>query len=136
MSVRIEGRYLGAKKVRLVHEPSGAELITDAPRDNQGEGSAFSPTDLVAGALAACMMTILAMAAEHDGLNVTGAELRVEKHMESNPRRIAAIEVVLRLPARIPPEQRERLERAARACPVYHSLRSDMKVDTRFLWDL
>ncbi len=136
MGVVIEGRYLGAKKVRLVHEPSGAELVTDAPRDNQGEGSSFSPTDLVAGALAACMLTILGIAAERDGVDVSGTEFRIEKHMESNPRRIGAVDVVLRLPARIPPEQRERLERAARTCPVLRSLHSDIRVDARFLWDL
>jgi putative redox protein len=50
MSVEVTGKYLGAKKVELVHGPSGEVLITEAPKDNGGEGKSFSPTDLVAAA--------------------------------------------------------------------------------------
>ncbi len=136
MSVVIEGRYLGRKKVRLVHEPSGVELTTDAPRDNQGEGSAFSPTDLVAGALGACMMTLIGIVAEREGLEVSGMHMRVEKHMRSDPRRIGRLELTLHLPAALAPEQRRRLEAAARSCPVYHSLSPDIELNDRFLYDL
>lgn len=136
MSVVIEGRYLGRKKVRLCHEPSGVELVTDAPRDNQGEGSSFSPTDLVAGALGACMMTIIGIVAEREGLDLSGMRMRVEKHMESNPRRIGALEISLHLPARLSEEDRRRLEGVARACPVYHSLHPGIRMDARFVYDL
>jgi len=136
MSVLIEGRYLGRKKVRLLHEPSGVELVTDAPRDNQGEGSSFSPTDLVAGALGACMMTIIGLVAEREGLDVSGMHMQVAKHMESNPRRIGRLDVSLHLPARLAEEERRRLERAAQACPVYHSLHPGIRLETRFLYDV
>jgi len=56
MTVEITGEYLGGKKCRLTHGPSGSLLNTAAPVDNQGDGSSFSPTDLVAAALASGMM--------------------------------------------------------------------------------
>ena len=59
MSTVITGKYLGNKRIRSVHGPSGSELFTDAPKDNQGEGIYFSPTDLVGTALGTCVMTII-----------------------------------------------------------------------------
>ncbi len=136
MSVVIEGSYAGRKKVRLVHEPSGTELLTDAPRDNQGEASSFSPTDLVAAALGACMMTIIAIVAERDGLDVSRMRMRVVKHMQLEPRRIARLELTLHLPDALSLQQRQRLEAAARACPVYRSLHPAIAVEDRFVYDL
>ena len=61
MAVEITGRYVGNLKVELTHEPSGAVLTTAAPKDNQGDGSSFSPTDLLATSLGACMLTLIAI---------------------------------------------------------------------------
>jgi len=136
MSVIIEGAYLGKKKCRVVHTPSGAEIITDAPKDNQGEGSCFSPTDLVAGALGACMMTMIGIVGERDGLDLSGMSVRVEKEMAGPPRRIGALQTVLHLPRSLPEAARQKLERAATTCPVHHSLSPDTRIDVRFLYDV
>ena len=57
MPVSISGTYGGGLRTTLSHGPSGAELTTAAPRDNQGDGSSFSPTDLLTAALASCAVT-------------------------------------------------------------------------------
>ena len=44
--------YLGDLRTEAIHIQSGDIIITDAPIDNEGKGEAFSPTDLVATALA------------------------------------------------------------------------------------
>ena len=136
MGVIIDGFYLGNKKAKLIHEPSGAELIADAPRDNAGEGSSFSPTDLVAGALGACMMLIMGIFAERSGINLSGLRMRVVKEMRSEPRRIASLAAVLHLPQGLSPDDRLKLERAARGCPVLHSLHPDVAADVQFLYDV
>ena len=66
--VEIDARYEGDKKCSLTH-PEGATLKTDAPKDIGGDASAFSPTDLVAAALASCVLTTIAMFAERHGLD-------------------------------------------------------------------
>jgi putative redox protein len=136
MGVLIEGFYLGNKRTKLVHDPSGAELLTDAPRDNAGQGAFFSPTDLVAGALGACMMTIMGIVAERSEIDLSGMTMRVEKEMRSAPRRIGTLSLVLHLPARLPEEQRRKLESAARACPVEQSLHPDIPLSVEFLYDV
>ena len=61
--VEITGRYQGNLRCSSRHGPSGSVLATDAPRDNQGQGEAFSPTDLVATAVGTCIATTMAIAA-------------------------------------------------------------------------
>lgn len=125
--VQITTRYDGNKKCSLVH-PEGATLKTDAPKDIGGDASAFSPTDLVAAGLAACILTTMAMFGERHGLKLDGASATVEKHMTSPPlpRRIARLPVVVTLAASVPAEMRARIEAAGNACPVHASLHPEV----------
>jgi putative redox protein len=136
MTVKISGKYLGNKKVELTHLPSGSVIRTDAPKDNQGEGSLFSPTDLVAAGLGSCLLTIIAIVAERDDINVVGMHMNVEKHMASSPRRIAQLPVSIHLPSAIDEPDRGKLEAAARACPVHHSLAIETKIALNFIYDV
>lgn len=125
--VEIKVRYSGSKKCDLQH-PEGATLRTDAPKDIGGDASAFSPTDLVASGLASCILTTMAMFGERHGIDLTGATATVEKHMSQPPapRRIARLPVVVTLPASVPAEMRERLERVGHTCPVHASLHPEV----------
>jgi uncharacterized OsmC-like protein len=136
MAVEITGRYTGNLKTELTHGPSGAVLPTAAPVDNQGDGSSFSPTDLVAAALASCMVTTMAIVAQRDGVDLSGVTFRVEKHMAGEPRRIAKLPVVIHLPADLAPAARLKLERAAHTCPVHRSLLPEVEKDVQFVYDL
>jgi putative redox protein len=119
----IDSVYLGELRCRSSHGPSGSELDTDAPADNQGKGERFSPTDLVATALSTCMLTIMGIVAERHGWSLEGCTARVEKTMSSEPpRRIALLTVWVQLPEALDGQQRAMLRRAAEACPVKRSL--------------
>ena len=133
--VEIEIAYEGKLHTHARHGPSGAQLETDAPKDNAGRGEAFSPTDLVAAALGSCMLTVMGILAGRKGWSMEGARGRVEKHMVADPvRRIGRIAVEFSMPAGIPEEARGPLERAAHTCPVHKSLHADMEIDVRFDW--
>lgn len=119
----ISCHYSGSLRCTAVHDPSHATLTTDAPVDNQGQGSTFSPTDLIATSLATCLLTIMALVAERHGWPLEGASARLEKTMSPDlPRRIAALEVWLVLPACLEAEQQATLRRAAEGCPVKATL--------------
>lgn len=135
MSIKISCEYLGDLRVRAVHSTSGAEIITDAPVDNQGQGRSFSPTDLAAASVATCMITIIGIQAKSIPLDVTGLKVEIEKHMtKTPPRRIAQLDIKMMMPAGIPEELRPRLIRAAEACPVKQSFRDDTVINLQWIW--
>ena len=135
MSIKISCEYLGDLRVRAVHSSSGAEIITDAPIDNQGQGRSFSPTDLAAASMATCMITIIGIQAKSISLDVTGLKVEIEKHMtKTAPRRIEQLDIKMMMPAGIPEELRPRLIRAAEACPVKQSFRDDTLINLQWFW--
>jgi len=134
--VKMTATYMGEKHCTAKHEPSGALLETDAPKDNQGRGESFSPTDLVATALGTCILTTMAIISERDGLDIKGAKMSVEKEMNSNPRTIGSLKTIIDLPASLTPDQRHKLETVAKSCPVMRSLHPDVKAPVEFRYSL
>jgi putative redox protein len=136
MGVVMEGTYTGGKLMKITHGPSGTTIVTDAPKDNGGEGSAFSPTDLVGAALATCVLTTMVLFGERHGITLSGAHFQVEKIMGSDPRRIAELVLKVHLPKSLSDLDRQKLERAGMSCPVHKSLHPDTQVRAEFLYDL
>jgi putative redox protein len=134
--VEVQIRYEGNLRCAATHVQSGTALSTDAPRDNQGLGESFSPTDLVATALGSCMMTIMGIVARKHGIDLAGTKIRVLKEMSATPpRRIAQLTVEFTLPASVPADKRLLLEEAAMTCPVHKSLSPEIKTPVRFNWN-
>ena len=131
----ISSSYLGNLRTQAQHLQSGNLLITDAPTDNNGKGEAFSPTDLVAAALGSCMMTLMAMAADRQGIDLTGTKYNITKIMAASPRRIQEVQVVFDFPSlSLSDEQKQKLEHAAHTCPVALTLSPDVKQTITFNW--
>lgn len=133
--VTITARYEGDLCCTATHGPSSATLQTDAPKDNEGLGRFFSPTDLVATALATCVLTTMGIVARRHAIELKGARVTVEKHMQNNPRRIARLPVTLHVPGRFDDKQKKILEAAAHGCPVHKSLHPDIDAAITVTWD-
>ncbi len=133
--VKVQIHYEGGLRCAATHGPSGKTVFTDAPVDNHGKGESFSPTDLVATALGACMATIMGIVAERHQIDLRGMEVEVTKEMSTDtPRRIAKLVTTIKVP--LPPDhpQRVLLENAALTCPVHQSLSAEMEKPVDFEW--
>lgn len=125
--------YNGQLRTTAVHLKSNNEVITDAPTDNQGKGEAFSPTDLVATALASCMLTIMGIKANGLGINIENTRATVLKTMESNPRRIARVDIDIYFPKNEwDSNTKQSLEVSALNCPVAKSLSNNLEQVVHF----
>lgn len=128
--------YKGQLRTGSVHIASGNEITSDAPIDNHGKGEAFSPTDYVANALAACMFTVMGIKATEMQIDLAGSYAEVTKIMAAEPRRIGEIVVEIYLPQNLDDKSRIILERTAKTCPVHHSLHPDIIQNIRFHYTL
>ena len=118
--------YKGDLRTSSTHLQSGNMIITDAPLDNRGKGEAFSPTDLMATALASCMITTMGIKALDMGVELIGTRAEVTKIMASEPRRIAEVQIKITMPAHLSHKDREILERTAHHCPISKSISTDL----------
>lgn len=134
MTSKVE--YLGGLRTEAAHLQSGTQIHTDAPRDNQGKGEAFSPTDLVATALATCILTTIGIVAKRDNMtDIDGAFAEVLKVMYPDPRRIGEIHVKITFPKKnFSDKEKTIYENTAHACPVARSLHPDLKQLLEFVW--
>lgn len=132
MSAISKVEYLGNLRTELTHLKSGQAMHTDAPTDNNGKGAAFSPTDLVATALASCMATVMGIKASQHDIDIDGTEAMVEKKMTANPRRISTIRIDIHFPKKYSAKERKLLELTANTCPVINSLNPEINKDIRF----
>jgi len=129
--------YEGELRTVARHLQSGTEIGTDAPVDNQGKGELFSPTDLVATSLAACMATTMGIKARDMQVDLTGMSISVLKIMKADPRRIGGIDIVFKVPPSLQVDEKQRLvlERTAHTCPVMYSIHPDIEVKIEFNWN-
>ena len=127
--MKIEVEYSGNLRMKSVHTDSGSELVTDAPKDNAGNGMHFSPTDLLATSLITCMITTMGIVGkkhEFPELEATGS---VEKIMYNDPRRVGKLVIHIQVTSPVTQQQWLMLERAALQCPVIKSLSPEIEIE-------
>ena len=127
-----EVKYDGNLRTTAIHLDSGSKINTDAPKDNHGLGEKFSPTDMLCSSLASCILTIMAIAVEKNGIDIKNTIATVKKTMASNPRRISKIDIDLVFPRDYDSKIKTILERAAKNCPVHHSLSEKIEKNISF----
>lgn len=127
--------YVGNLRTSSEHLQSGTIILTDAPTDNQGQGASFSPTDLVANALGACIITIMAIKARDLNVIIDNSTAEITKIMGVEPRRIAKIGVLIKMVGTFDQKTKLILERTAMTCPVHMSLHPGVEQEVIFEWD-
>ena len=131
----VKTTYLGDLRTENIHLQSGSKIITDAPTDNRGKGEAFSPTDMLATALANCIMTIMGIKAMDNGIDLVGTEIEITKIMANDPRRVAEVIMEFNFPKKGYSEEAKRLiESVAGNSPVPLSVHPELKQTVRFNW--
>lgn len=129
----VQTKYVGGLRTESVHTQSGSVLLTDAPTDNHGRGEAFSPTDLLATAYGACVLTIMGIAAQTHGFSIDGATVQTTKVMGTDPRRVVELISEFTLPHNnYSAKEKKIIELTAKECPVHNSLHPDLKKTVTF----
>jgi uncharacterized OsmC-like protein len=77
----------------------------------------------------------MGISAQKNDLDMIDAKAEVTKVMASEPRRIAKIEVIIKMPPKNYSEsEKQILRKALDNCPVCRSLHPDMEQDIQIVW--
>ena len=132
---KFEITYEGNLRTKAIHLESGSSIDTDAPKDNQGLGEKFSPTDLVCASLASCMLTIMGIAIQKYDIDLKGTTASVKKTMGQEPRMISEIEIIINFPTSYDSKIKIILERSANNCPVHKGLSEKIEKNIKFIYN-
>ena len=97
-----------------------------------GQGEDLNPIDLMVMGVGSCLLIVMGKTAEALKLDIVGAKASVSYELVDY--KIAAIDVVIRLPKKLAPEDQSKLETASKRCPVYLAIHPDVKVTVRYCW--
>jgi|TARA_B000000532_G_scaffold89346_1_gene71486 uncharacterized OsmC-like protein len=130
---KIKVNYLSELRTSSKHIDSNSIIETDAPKDNNGLGRKFSPTDLLASALGSCLLTIMGIVADRHNFKYDNSYANVEKIMSDNPRRISEIKVDIFFDKNLNSDDKKLLIRSSKHCPVHNSLNKDINIKINFI---
>ena len=96
------------------HSLSGSVIHTDAPKDHDGEGKGFAPTDLLASSLGTCVITIMGIEAKRRGWEIGNIKIDVYKTMTSEgARQIKTLTLEIFMPSELDSEKYKIFKRTA-----------------------
>ena len=108
-------------------------LIADEPLAADGDDAGLAPFDFLLAALGSCTSITLRMYAQRKGLALTHVSVALshQKIDVEGQGKVDRIERIITLEGDLSAEQRERLLEIANKCPMYRTLQSDIKIDSR-----
>ena len=128
--MKISCTYLGDLQTEAKHSLSGSVIHTDAPKDHDGEGTDFAPTDLLASSLGTCVITIMGIEAKRRGWELGKINIDVYKTMTSEgPRKIKTLTLEIFMPSQLDYEKYKVLQRTAEDCPVKLNLEGSIDIE-------
>lgn len=117
---------------RLEVRARGMTIAIDRMPHEGEDPEGFRPTELLLGALGACMVGTMLAFADNEGIDVQGVTVELEDTETTAPRRIESIDVTMRVRADVPERRAATLERVASRCKIHTTLASTPEVRLSF----
>lgn len=122
---QIEGR-------RLVIEARGNRVIVDDTLEAGGPGDGFRPTELLMGALGACMIGTMISFARGQEIAVGDVTVELEDQAADKPTRIDRIQATMSLRTDADDRRQGTLQRVAGGCRIHNTLEASPTIDFEF----
>jgi putative redox protein len=112
-----------------IKSASGNIVIADEPQEVGGKNLGFSPTELLASALASCTLITLRMYIDHKQWDVTEIDISVdfEKDKEQN---VSLLSRKIEIKGNVDEAQKQRLLKIANGCPIHKTLTNTIQIQT------
>jgi uncharacterized OsmC-like protein len=97
-------------------------IVTDQPERAGGEDAGPMPLELLGVSLGTCIALYVQQFCHARALPYEGMRVEVEQRGERNPARVGEFIVRVFMPAELPEQYAEMLERVVRSCPSHNTL--------------
>ena len=128
-SMAIINASIGTHHYRTTLASATNTYIADEPVSNGGEDEGFSPSELLASALATCTCVTLRMYADRKGWPLDDVQVTVE-FTRDNALNVSNIIRRVSLVGNLSPEQRTRLVTIANGCFIHRTLTHPINIIT------
>lgn len=118
--MQIELEQIAGRRLRITAR--GLEIIVDDTAESGGPGDGFRPTELLMGALAACMTGTMLNFASDQSIEIAGVSVIVTDEVAQRPSRIGGIQLQMTVRAEASARQGASLRRVASACKIHNTL--------------
>lgn len=130
MGMEVELHQVAGRRFAI--RARGNEVVVDDTVEAGGPGDGFRPTELLLGALAACMAGTMTNFANDQEIAIDGITVSVSDRVEKAPTRIGEIAVSMVVRADADERQAASLERVASACKIHNTLRRSPEIEVAF----
>lgn len=112
--------------------PAHAHCCTDVGAELGGKGEQPSPGDMLAAAVASCMLSMVAYTGTKKGFDTRGICIRAA--CGEGARGVGSLHFRISVPSRTTPLERRLIESAVANCPVGNSLHPDIPKEIIWEW--
>lgn len=117
---------------RFAIRARGNEVIVDDTIEAGGPGDGFRPSELLMGALAACMSGTMLNFARNQSIPVDSIRVHVEDETADHPDRIGRLVIDMHISASASDRQVASLQRVAESCKIHNTLERSPHMDLTF----
>lgn len=112
--------FPGNKKVSATFD--GFTVITDQPKDNEGDGSAPAPFDLFLASIGTCAGYFVKSFCEERKIEIDGLSLTEDAVWDEETHKLKSVNLTIHLPAGFPEKYKNAVTSAANLCSVKKTL--------------
>lgn len=116
-------------KVGNLSQPFYVDLV----KKYGGQEEYPSPTNLLAGALGACIIAVMSLRAKRLGISIVGTSLKVRTEF-TPAHQVNKFVLEIHCPTPVDKNTSEELEKAANQCPVHCSIDHKIPQEMEFHW--
>jgi uncharacterized OsmC-like protein len=111
----------------------GRDVTSDMSTEDGGRSSGFTPAELLAGSLGACIAMMVQGYCDRHGYTDGDVGVNLTFELADSPKRVGAIVIDVELPNGVPEDRLDVVKRIAERCSVHETLNHPPRVDVEFV---
>ena len=126
-------KNVGNFRCETTYVRGDGRFATDLPKEIGGLSEYPTPMELLASAVASCMMSMVSYVASRKGISMENMKFQAFPIVESD--KLKELNFIAKVPHPVDLPERELLEKSAMSCPVKNALDPNIKVSVECRWE-